>query len=56
MLVIAFAILLQLTLGHHLSAMAALLPGALDGRPLRTICSFGSSVSKSGTGARERDD
>lgn len=31
MLVLALAILLQLSLQHHLSAMAALLPSALDG-------------------------
>jgi hypothetical protein len=49
MLVLALAILLQLSLRHHLSAMAALLPGILNRGPLRTICYFGSPVSKSGT-------
>jgi hypothetical protein len=47
MLVLALAILLQLSLRHHLSAMAALLPGILNSG--RTICYLGSPVSKSGT-------
>ena len=38
MLIVALAILLQLSLRHHFSAMAALLPGALDSGPLRAIC------------------
>src|ERR1700681_1342929 len=49
MLVLALAILLQLSLRHHFSAMAALLPGALDRGPCGPC-----SVSKSDTGARER--
>src|SRR5260370_36724551 len=54
MLVLALAILLQLSLQHHLSAIAALLLGAVDSGPLRTICYFGSSVSHPVAGVLER--